>query len=319
MIQLDMTLDLQKLAKAHKQTAFTFASSPHTVCDFIPTGIATLDDTFGGIPIGRFTQLYGDFSTLKTTIALLTCANALRMFPDKQVVYCDFEYSLNPEYAAMAGIDVNDERFNIIQPDSPELAVTILKEAIVTGEVSVVVYDSVYAAQPLSVTDGSVEAAHIGAHARLMGKVCAQLKPLVSKYDVAMIFINQVRVDMNSYGSGEIVTGGRALGFYSDLTIRLGKSQLKKGDVVIGHTINAKAMKSKVSKPFAKTEFDFFFESGIDFCGALIRVAIDKGVVVQGGSWLTWGDFKVQGIQNMSQELMSEPGLFEKLKSEVYN
>jgi RecA/RadA recombinase len=52
------------------------------------------------------------------------------------------------------------------------------------------------------------EGGGIGVHAKMLGHACAQLNPLAANHDTAVILINQLRVNLSSYGAPEIRPGG---------------------------------------------------------------------------------------------------------------
>ena len=311
------------LSKKYKEPVYSAANSPFVTVKSFPTKIATLDRVLnGGIPKGRFTQIYGDFGTLKTMVSLLACASAMEQEPDRPVLYFDFEYSITPEYLSAAGIELGNSMFHIAQPSSPEIAIKMAAEAIQDGNPSIIVFDSVVAMQPKSIHEGSVEAAGIGVHAKMLNKMCVQLTPLAAKYDTALIFINQVRVNLSGYGDPESRPGGRALDFYSDLMLRFGKSRIDKpgsDKEIIGAEINVQVKKSRVSKPFQKCTFNMFYETGVDFIGATIAVAVDEGIVSKSGAWYTYGDVKVQGAAALTEYFASNPVEYAVLEEKVRN
>lgn len=109
----------------------------------IPTGSISLDVSLGvgGIPRGRVIEIYGPESSGKTTLALHILAEAQKQ--GGVGAFVDAEHALDPDYAKKIGVNV--EELLISQPDSGEQALQIVETLIRSGEVDVIVVDSVAA------------------------------------------------------------------------------------------------------------------------------------------------------------------------------
>ena len=70
--------------------------------------------TFGGIPVGKITEFYGEEHGGKTTSALDVVANYQRMPDAKDVLYIDAENRLDVEWAKKLDVDV--DKLYILQP-----------------------------------------------------------------------------------------------------------------------------------------------------------------------------------------------------------
>ena len=76
-----------------------------------------------------------------------------------------------------------------------------------------------------------------------------KINPALDRKDVALVFTNQLRDTINSYGPKETTTGGRALKFYSSMRIALRRAEpIKDRGNIIGHT-PPKYRSSKTSAP----------------------------------------------------------------------
>ena len=64
--------------------------------------------TFGGIPMGKITELYGEEHGGKTTTALDLIANYQQMEDARKVLYVDAENTLDVEWAKKLGVDVDE-------------------------------------------------------------------------------------------------------------------------------------------------------------------------------------------------------------------
>lgn len=101
----------------------------------------------------------------------------------------------------------------------------------------------------------------------------------------------------NCYGDNKDTAGGKALKFYASIRISLSSSKIKNGDEIIGNHIRALFIKNKVTRPFARAEYDFIFrEDGtgdIDNIGSTLEFMGRKGLIEKAGSYYKWGDKKM--------------------------
>ena len=114
--------------------------------DVIPTGSISLDVALGvgGMPRGRVVEIYGPEGSGKTTLALHILAEAQKR--GGVGAFVDAEHALDPDYAQRIGVNVDD--LLISQPDSGEQALQIVETLVRSGEVDVIVVDSVAALVP---------------------------------------------------------------------------------------------------------------------------------------------------------------------------
>ena len=186
--------------------------------DAISTGSISVDTALGigGIPRGRIIEIFGPEAAGKTSLALHTIAEAQKK--GGVAAFIDAEHALDPDYAKRIG--VNTKELLISQPDSGEQALQILETLVRSGEVAVVVVDSVAALTPKTEVAGEIGEFQIGLQARLMSAALRKLSSLVSKSNTSVIFINQIRMKVGViFGSPETTSGGMALKFYSAVRI----------------------------------------------------------------------------------------------------
>tara|TARA_Y100000996_G_scaffold371027_1_gene319037 strand:+ start:1085 stop:2089 length:1005 start_codon:yes stop_codon:yes gene_type:complete len=284
----------------------------------IPTGSISLDTAtgIGGVPKGRIVEIYGPESSGKTTLTLHIVAEAQKA--GGSAAFIDVEHALDPVYAKNLGVNVND--LLISQPDDGEQALEIAEALIRSGELDVLIVDSVAALVPKAELEGLMGDSHMGLQARLMSQAMRKLTGIVSKSNTSVIFINQIRHKIGvMFGSPETTTGGNALKFYSSLRLEIRrKAQLKDGDRVIGNRTVVKVAKNKLAPPFTKVEFDILYGQGISYEGDIIEKAIDGGIINQAGSWFSFNDEKIaQGRENLRTLLRENSDLKTSIESKV--
>jgi len=268
--------------------------------EVISTGSISLNTALGigGLPKGRIVEIYGPESSGKTTLTLHCIAEAQKN--KGTAAFIDVEHALDPTYAKNLGVDTNN--LLISQPDDGEQALEIAEALIRSGELDILVIDSVAALVPKAELDGEMGDSHMGLHARLMSQAMRKLTGIVSKSKTCVVFINQIRHKIGiMFGSPETTTGGNALKFYSSLRLEIRrKGQLKDGERVIGNRTIVKVAKNKLAPPFTKVEFDIIYGLGISYEGDLIENALLGDILLQSGSWFSYDNEKIaQGRENL--------------------
>lgn len=263
----------------------------------ISTGSLLLDHALGvgGFPRGRIVEIYGPEATGKTTLALHVIAQAQKA--GGICAFIDAEHSLDPAHSAKLGVNIND--LIISQPDFGEQALEIAEMLIRSGAIDVIVIDSVAALVPKAELEGDMGDAHVGLHARLMSQALRKLTAIVHKSKTVLIFINQIRHNINSmpFANKETTTGGNALKFYASLRIDVRRiASLKRAEAHVGNRVAIKVVKNKVAPPFKVAELDLIFGLGICAEHDLLDAALQYGVFEQSGAWISFdGEKFAQG------------------------
>ena len=287
--------------------------------EVISTGSFSLDMALGvwGLPCGRIVEVYGQESSGKTTLALHVIANAQK--GGGVAAFIDVEHALDPSYARKIGVDV--AALLVSQPNSGEEALNIAETLARSGEVSIIVIDSVAALTPKAELDGEIGDAFVGTQARLMSQAMRKLTGVLAQTKTLCIFTNQIREKIGvMFGSPETTPGGKALKFYASVRLNISRIQQIKdtSGTATGNRTRVKVVKNKVAPPFTEAEFDIQFNRGIWWEGSVLEAAIKQGLVQKRGSWFSYGTEQLaQGQAASAAYLEQRPEMLAKLVSEL--
>jgi recombination protein RecA len=293
---------------------------PITPIAVIPTGALSLDLALGvgGIPRGRVTEIYGNEMSGKTTIALHVIAEAQKA--GGICLFIDAEHAFDPTYAQAIGVDLS--KLLISQPDFAEQALEIADEFAESGQLALIVVDSVAALTPRAEIQGEVGDSHMGLQARLMGQSLRKMTGHLHKTNTAIIFINQLREKIGVvFGSPDVTPGGKALKFYASVRLDVRrKEQIKTDGEASGNLTLVKVVKNKVSPPFRTAEFDIVYGEGISKAGCVLDLAVAHGLIGKSGAWFAdpeTGEKLGQGREKAKAYLCENPVYMEDMAKKI--
>jgi recombination protein RecA len=284
----------------------------------ISTGSISLDAALGvgGVPRGRVIEIFGPESSGKTTIALQVIAEAQKK--GGIAAFIDVEHALDPAYARKLGVDIDN--LLVSQPDYGEQALEITNTLTASGQIDVLVVDSVAALVPKAELEGEMGDSHMGLQARLMSQALRKLTGVVSRSRTCLIFINQIREKIGvMFGNPETTTGGRALKFYASVRLDIRRiAAIKDGEAVVGNRTKVKVVKNKVASPFREAEFDIIYGEGISREGDLLDLGVAQNIVEKSGSWFSYKGERIgQGRENARQFLKDNADIRQGLDTEL--
>lgn len=299
------------------------SDNPVVRCQAISTGCLSIDiaSGIGGMPKGRITEVFGAPHGGKSTLALQTAAQAQK---EGLVAYIDVENALDLPYCQALGVDI-DNLF-LSQPDSAEDALEIAETIIRSGDVAMVVVDSVDALVPRAVIDGEMGQSLPALQARIMSQAMRKISGVVRKSGTVMLFINQVRMDlggMGGYGGSprEVTSGGKALLFYASMRIDVRRTAFitdGASEQKVGQKVRVEFKKNKVAVPYKRVEVPLMFGHGFDAEADLLDLAVDCKVVAKAGAWFSYGATRLgQGRAFSAQFLREHPEVTVKIVAEV--
>lgn len=311
--------------KAMKEDVVGFASDIKITN--IPTGVLPIDYMLGGgLPRGRFTEFFGDYSTLKSYVALKAIASAQSLGGTTAII--DTENAFDPEWAIKCGANPDD----VIYQNPPTIEYAIdSTEALIRAGVDLIVWDSVAASLPQTEAN---KREHDEKHqpARLaaaMSRATRKLNAVNS--NTALLWINQTRMKVGiMYGSPETTPGGKSLPFFASHRVAMRKAgnvteTSKSHDGYTGKTVKLKTgvkiraslEKSKLTKPHQDVLFTFDLRTGeVDEVRWMVAQAIADGRIEKKGSmyWLD-EDQKVKGIEGMIDLVRTSKSMEKSLRS----
>lgn len=281
------------------------------------TGSLLLDDAVGGgWGKGRIHEIFGPESSGKTTLCIETMVVAQKS--GDIVAFIDAEHAFDKDYAEALGLDV--DKLIISQPDNGEQALDIAVSLVSSGEIALLVIDSVAALTPKAELEGEMGDSQMGLHARLMSKGLRALVGKTSLSNTVVIFTNQLRSKIGiMFGNPEVTTGGNALKFYASIRIDMRASKGDESDGVrTSNKVTCKVSKNKLAPPLKKCEIYIDYGKGINKAREILTVAEYVGLIVKSGSWYSYGDIRLaQGEVNTTKMLEDNPELLAEINQKI--
>ena len=308
--------------------------TPTDLTEWISTGSSMLDlaisnRPYGGIPVGRITEITGLEASGKSLLAGHMLANTQKK--GGLAVYIDTENAMNEEFLRCIGVDVTNMLY--IQLEAVEDIFEVVEDIIIKVResqkdrlVSIVV-DSVAAAT--TKVEQSADYDKDGwatSKAIVLSKAMRKITQLIGRQRVCLVFTNQLRQKLGvMFGDPWTTSGGKALGFHASCRLRLKaagqiKSKIDGKDQTIGIKTKAVVVKNRMGPPLRTAEFEIYFDSGVDDYGGWLQVMKDRKLIKLAGAWYTYTDIESgkehKFLSKDFNELMdSNP----ELKEQIYN
>jgi len=275
----------------------------------IPTGILAFDRVVGGgIPAGRLTELYGDFSSGKSRIAYHVLAETQRL--GGTAVLIDTERAFGHGLAELTGLDPR----NLVYPDPAKIdtiesvfdtiktAIELFKQG-PKESLMTIVWDSVAVTPGIEDLEKSIGRNEASMRrAKVISDGLKQIMVEVYRHRICMIFINQVRENIGTlYGEKLTTIGGKAIKFSASLRIHVhlaGKIKNEQTQELDGYHGRLVVEKSRVSRPFGVVNFDMLTDQPIGKYSGLLDYLVRHGEATDEGR----GWFSMSGIKKNFRE-----------------
>jgi recombination protein RecA len=243
-------------------------ASESEMTEFISTGLDVLDHYVigrGGLPVGRMSEVYGDYACGKTSLSYSAGASVQRM--GGLYVVVDDELSFDRERAETFGVDLDSVL--ILQPESLEEALEMQKDVLHAHNPKngplLLAWDSLASSKTKASMTGAAGEKVIGEVARITSeefpKICAMLPAARAHWMV----VNQIRTKFGvMFGDNTTTPGGNAPKFHASVRIQFfgGKAIKNKFDEHVAKVVTILGAKNRLAPPFRKARVRLDYLSG---------------------------------------------------------
>lgn len=308
---------------------------------------------YNSFPERRIVEFCGAEGSGKTTTAYLLAAAYQRKERERNpenprgILFVDLECGADPTWAIKMGYDMNATDVITVRLTGSDMAAEHIFDVIInmvkSGEIGLIILDSLNMLVPLQVFDESLEKKEMGGIAKPLGDFVRRIKGLLIKYNCTLIGINQLRESISGYGNPITTSGGRGWKHGCDVRMMFKKSsffdddgnELKStAESPAGYIMEAAVLKTKVCKWDRKLGRAYInYDRGVDIMQDTIEVATYFGLIdnsVQGTFKILDpetgeimcdenGDpIKIRGKRNIKPYFEQRPVLWRKLYDKVY-
>jgi len=313
----DLKKNLKKINKNFDSMVLTTGGDHHLVVDKLPFEIPSLDSMLGGgLPIGRITLVYGDFSSGKTFLSLKAIAAA--QAKGMSVILIDSDRSYEPKWAKLVGVDVSN--LIVARPNYGEQALDLAEALISSGE-DLVIMDTMDALLPISDAESDMEDNFIGLQSRMISRGLRKILRVNQK--TIFFAISHVREGFGRFASKRI-PGGKAQEEMASLMLLISKGAAIKDEENdpkkrVGFNMRVTIEKDKIhGNMYDSCELPFRFKDGaIDTMSGLFQLGLDVGVIKKSGGWYDFMDKHVMGKLGVIELLRGNEDLQLELRNQI--
>ena len=292
---------MKKISKKYGDNVVRVGAQDLTVDGVLSLGSPSLDFCiYGGVPEGRIVEFSGPEGSGKTTNAFLAAASyqraEVKRNPEnpRSIVFLDNEGTLDREWAAKMGYDISEDATVptiLIRPEAQsaeeifDMALDMLK----TGEVGLLIFDSIATLVPMQIADESMEKQQMGGIAKALTRFANTAIGLLRKYKATLIAINQVRENIGGYGPALSTPGGRAWKHACSMRLMFkrgaffdedGNELTTSAESPAGHIIDMAVLKTKTCRWARKLGHAHLnYTRGVDIVQDTIDVALHLGFI----------------------------------------
>jgi len=327
--------ELNKQAKDNKVAFFLDDdSAPTNVDGWVSTGCAMLDVAisnrpYGGLPVGRIVELTGLEQSGKSLVSAHLLADTQKQ--GGVAVLIDTETAVSREFLEAIGVDVS--KLLYVSADSVEqifdMTETIIEKVRETSKdrLVTIVTDSVAAASTQAeLASDYGKDGYATDKAIIISKAMRKITNMIGRQKILLVYTNQLRQKMNAmpFGDPWTTSGGKALAFHASVRLRLkgaGQIKMKVGgnDKIVGMKVRCQVVKNRMGPPLRSTDFEIYFDRGIDNYGSWLKVMKDNKIVKQAGAWYTYTDTETgEELKFQSKDFIDIMEEREEIREQIY-
>lgn len=274
------------------------------------TGIFSLDNAIGGgIPECKIIMIAGKPGSSKTASTLVTIADFQRK--NKKVAILNVEHGWDSLWATKLGVQL--DKLLVANPSSIEQVSDTIEPLIMTGDLDLIVLDSIASISSDRELEESAEKGNRSGNAKANGvmarKIVARLNDPLHPVKTSIILINQIREKQNiMFGNPEYTPGGYSLHHACDIIVwlRPDSKPLGEKECPLGIKVNFRCTKNRTAPPFRTGNYDLLFEGRIDESTSLVELAITQGVIQKEGYKFTFNGKTITDIKPFIKSLTNE-------------
>lgn len=326
---------LNKQSKDNKVAFFLDEDeAPTNVDGWVSTGCAMLDVAisnrpYGGLPVGRIVEITGLEQSGKSLLSAHLLAETQKL--GGVAVLIDTETAVSREFLEAIGVDVS--KLLYVSADSVEqifdFTETIIEKVRETSKdrLVTIVTDSVAAASTKAeLASDYGKDGYATDKAIIISKAMRKITNMIGRQKILLVYTNQLRQKMNAmpFGDPWTTSGGKALAFHASVRLRLkgtGQIKMKVGgnDKIVGMKVRAQVVKNRMGPPLRSTDFEIYFDRGIDNYGSWLTVMKENKVVKQAGAWYTYVDTETgEEVKFQSKDFILLMEEREDLREQIY-
>ena len=311
--------------------------------------------TYNNVIEGTFVELNGLESSGKTTLAFLLAANYIKKEkernPDspRSILFVDAEATCDPSWALQsAGYDMNDPEVKTLYVQgagqTAEEYFDMVIDAVSTGEIGLVIFDSLTMLVGQQVMGESLEKKQMGGASGPIGDFCKRAVGVFNRNKCTFIGINGLTENLSGYGEQYNVPGGKTWKRTCSFRFRVKRGDFfdSEGNILAkkdaqspaGHVIELYVEKIKTApwdRKLGTTNLNYTY--GLDLIQDTIDTALRLNLIdnsVQGSFKLINPDtgevlldeegneLKIRGKKNIKPYFKEHPDLFKQLYDKCY-
>jgi recombination protein RecA len=302
---LTLTQVLKEINKKYSDDKLTVAQigvDKLKKCGTLSLGSPSLDFClYNSLPEGKIIEFSGAESSGKTTVAFLVAADYIRKELERNpenprgILFMDVECTADPDWALKStGYDMNrqDVKTVYIQPtgQSAEQIFDMVIQIVKTGEIGLVIFDSLTMLVSQLVNNESMEKKDMGGVAKPLGDFCKKITGILNRNRTTFIGINGITENISGYGEKEITPGGRTWKRACMVRVRFKQGNFfnedneiiekKEAQSPAGHIIDMYVYKTKVCRWDRKLgKCHLNYTKGVDIIWDTIELAEILGII----------------------------------------